>query len=109
MDAASFVASLVAAIAVVLFPYLLYRVARWARAQSKGAYVLGIALAPFGAAGNVADPDFRIVNEAQQTRSAKKTMRGSATMQEGAQGARHDPQGMADTQRSMPCSSEPPA
>ena len=71
MDVASFLASLLAAIAVVLVPYLLYRVARWARAQSKGAYVLGIALAPF-AAGNVADPDFRIVNEAQQNKKREE-------------------------------------
>ena len=60
MNVASLLASLLAAIAVVVVPYLLYRVALWARAQSKGAYVLGIALAPFGAVGNVADPDFRI-------------------------------------------------
>lgn len=68
MDIESFVASFLAAIAVVLVLYLLYRLARWARARSRGAYVLGIALAPFGAAGNVVDPDFRIVNEAKQNK-----------------------------------------
>ena len=72
MNVASFLASLLAAIAVLVVPYLLYRVARWARAQSKGAYVLGIALAPFGAVGNVADPDFRIVNEAQQNKKREE-------------------------------------
>ena len=87
MDAASFVASLVAAIAVVLFPYLLYRVARWARAQSKGAYVLGIALAPFGAAGNVADPDFRIVNEAQQNKKREEDDAGDPPMSRSAERA----------------------
>jgi hypothetical protein len=66
MDVASFVASLAAAVAVLLVSYLLYRVARWARARSTGAYVLGVVFAPFGAAGNVVDPDFRIVNEATQ-------------------------------------------
>jgi hypothetical protein len=38
--------NLLAAVAVVLIPYLLYRVARWARAQPTGAYVLGAALSP---------------------------------------------------------------
>jgi hypothetical protein len=62
----SLVASILAAIAVLLIPYLLYRVARWARAQSKGAYVLGVALSPIIAAGSVVDPDSRVVNEAKQ-------------------------------------------
>jgi hypothetical protein len=66
MDPESIVASLAAAVAVLLVPYLLYRMARWARARSTGAYVLGAVFAPFGAAGNVVDPDFRIVNEANQ-------------------------------------------
>lgn len=68
MDIESFVASLVAAVAVLLVPYLLYRVARWARARTTGAYVLGAALAPIIAAGSVVDPDSRIVNEAKQSK-----------------------------------------
>ena len=87
MDVASFLASLLAAIAVVLVPYLLYRVARWARAQSKGAYVLGIALAPFGAVGNVADPDFRIVNEAQQNKKREEDDAGDPPNDEQEEGA----------------------
>jgi hypothetical protein len=68
VDKASFVASLLLAIAVLLIPYLLYRVARWARARSTGAYVLGVALSPIIAAGSVVDPDSRIVNEAKQSK-----------------------------------------
>ncbi len=66
MDPNSLVASVFAAAAVVLIPYLLYRVARWARARSTGAYVLGAALSPIIAAGSVVDPDSRVVNEAKQ-------------------------------------------
>lgn len=44
----------------------LYRVVLWARRRAKRAYVIGAALAPFIALGNVSDPDFRIVNEAKQ-------------------------------------------
>jgi hypothetical protein len=62
----SLVASVLAAVAVLLIPYLLYRVARWARAQTTGAYVLGAALSPIIAAGSVVDPDSRVVNEAKQ-------------------------------------------
>jgi hypothetical protein len=87
MDIASFAASLLAAIAVVLVPYLLYRVARWARAQSKGAYVLGIVLAPFGAVGNVADPDFRIVNAAQQNKKREEDDAGDPPSDEHEEGA----------------------
>jgi hypothetical protein len=72
VDSASLVASFLAAVTVVLVPYLLYRVARWARARPTGAYVLGIAFAPFGAAGNVVDPDFRIVNEAKQNKEREE-------------------------------------
>jgi len=72
MNIASVVASLLAAVAVVLVPYVLYRAARWARTRPKGAYVLGVALAPFAAAGNVVDPDFRIVNEANQTKKREE-------------------------------------
>lgn len=67
MDIDSFVASLLAASAVLLSVYLLYRIARWARKRTTGAYVLGVALAPVIAAGSVVDPDSRIVNEAKQS------------------------------------------
>ncbi len=62
----SLVASVLAAVAVLLIPYLLYRVARWARARTTGVYVLGAALSPIIAAGSVVDPDSRVVNEAKQ-------------------------------------------
>ena len=58
--------SVLAAVVVLLIPYLLYRVARWSRARTTGAYVLGVALAPVIAAGSAVDPDSRIVNEARQ-------------------------------------------
>jgi len=66
VDTDSLVASVLAAVAVLLIPYLLYRVARWARARTTGAYVLGAALSPIIAAGSVVDPDSRVVNEAKQ-------------------------------------------
>jgi len=66
VDADSLVTSVLAAAAVLLIPYLLYRVARWARARTTGAYVLGAALSPIIAAGSVVDPDSRVVNEAKQ-------------------------------------------
>ena len=66
MDTESLVASVLAAAAVLLIPYLLYRVARWARARTTGAYVLGAALSPIIAAGSVVDPDSRVVNAAKQ-------------------------------------------
>ena len=68
----SFLSSALAAIAVVVIPYLLYRLARWARARPTGAYVLGAVIVPLGAAGNVVDPDFRIVNEAQQLKKREE-------------------------------------
>ena len=46
--------------------FCLRRVLLWARKQNKRAYVIGAALAPFIALGNVVDPEFRIVNEAKQ-------------------------------------------
>lgn len=69
MDLASIVTSVVVAVtALFLVVYLLYRIARWARTRATGAYVLGALFAPLGAAGNVSDPDFRLVNEAKQRR-----------------------------------------
>ena len=72
MDIASLVASLLAAVVALLIPYLLYRVARWARARTTGAYVLGAALAPIIAAGSVVDPDSRVVNEAKQNKEREE-------------------------------------
>ena len=60
MGTASLVASFLAAVAVFLVLYLLYRVARWARSQPTGAYVLGVAVAPFIPTGNIVDPAFEI-------------------------------------------------
>lgn len=78
----SFVGSLLAAVAVLLIPYLLYRVARWARARTTGAYVLGAALAPVIAAGSVVDPDSRIVNEAKQTKQREEDDAGDPSNDE---------------------------
>ena len=44
----------------------------WARRQSKRAYFIGAALAPFIALGNVVDPDFRIVQEAKQLKKREE-------------------------------------
>ena len=67
MDLESVVTSIIIGTAAVfLVSYLLYCLVLWARKRAKGAYVLGAILAPFIAAGNVSDPDFRIVNEAKQ-------------------------------------------
>jgi hypothetical protein len=68
MDTVSLVASFLAAVAVFLVIYLLYRLAGWARSRPTGAYVLGIVAAPFIPTGNIVDPDFRIANEAKQSK-----------------------------------------
>jgi len=73
---------LIASVAVILVLYLLYRLLRWARTRSKGAYVLGAVLAPLGAAGNVSDPDFRIVNEAKQLRKREEDDNGDPPNEE---------------------------
>jgi hypothetical protein len=69
VDIEPFLASLLAAAAVCLIPYFLYRVARWARARTTGAYVLAVGLTPIIAAGSVVDPDSRVVNEAKQQKN----------------------------------------
>jgi hypothetical protein len=65
--------ALLAAGTVAIFFYVaflcLYRVVVWARRQKKRAYVIGAALAPFIALGNVSDPDFRIVQEAKRLKN----------------------------------------
>jgi hypothetical protein len=65
--------ALLAAGAIVIFFYVvvrcLHRVVVWARRRSKRAYVIGAALAPFMALGNVSDPDFRILHEAKRVKN----------------------------------------
>ncbi len=65
--------ALLAAGTVVIFFYVvvrcLHRVVVWARRRSKRAYVIGAALAPFMALGNVSDPDFRILQEAKRLKN----------------------------------------
>ena len=51
-----------------LFAFVLWRIVRWARSRPSGAYVLGALIIPFGGMGNVADPDYKIVHEAQRPR-----------------------------------------
>lgn len=72
----------IATAAAFLVSYLLYRLVLWARTRAKGAYVLGAVLAPFIAAGNVSDPDFRIVNEAKQGRKRKEGDTGDPPTEE---------------------------
>jgi len=55
-----------------LFFLLLYKIAIWARRRASGAYVLGAFLIPLGGMGNVSDPDFKIVNEAQQIKKKEE-------------------------------------
>jgi hypothetical protein len=54
-----------------VLPYVLYRVARWARKRKKGAYALGAGLLLFGL-GNVTDPENRIVQEAKQLKKREE-------------------------------------
>ena len=49
--------------------FVLYRAIVWARRRAKRAYVIAAALAPFMGLGNVADPDFRIVQEAKRLKN----------------------------------------
>ncbi len=74
MDASSTLTdALLAAGTVVIVFYVvvrcLHRVVVWARRRSKRAYVIGAALAPFIALGNVSDPDFRILQEAKRLKN----------------------------------------
>ena len=75
-DHSSFVDALLAAGTVALFffgvSYAAYRIVIWARRQKKRAYIVGAALAPFIAMGNVADPDFRIVQQAKQLKKREE-------------------------------------
>ncbi len=57
---------------IALFIFLLYRVVRWARARTHGAYVLGALIIPLGGIGNVGDPDFRMVDEAKQLKQQEE-------------------------------------
>jgi hypothetical protein len=65
--------ALLSAAVVAAFFYIvvrcLYRVVVWSRRQSKKAFVVGAALFPFIALGNVSDPEFRIVQEAKRLKN----------------------------------------
>jgi hypothetical protein len=67
IDALLTVATL--AIFICGLAFVLYRAIVWARQRAKRAYVIAAALAPFMGLGNVADPDFRIVQEAKRLKS----------------------------------------
>ena len=75
-------AALMATGGIALFVYALYRIVVWARTRARGAYVLGAALAPFMAAGNVSDPDFKIVNEAKQQKKREEDDAGDPPNEE---------------------------
>jgi len=68
--------ALLAALTVALFfcaaVWCLYRVVVWARRQSKRAYIIGAALAPFMALGMVVDPEMRIVQQAKQLKKREE-------------------------------------
>jgi hypothetical protein len=49
-----------------------YRLVVRARRRSKSAYIVGAALAPLIAMGQVVDPDFRIVQEAKQLKEREE-------------------------------------
>jgi hypothetical protein len=53
-----------AATSLGLFFYVLYRLARWAKKQSVGAFVLEAFIMPFGL-GNMTDPEFKAVQQAE--------------------------------------------
>jgi hypothetical protein len=61
----------VATAVLVLVPFLLYRIVKWARKRTKGAYALGAVILPFGL-GNVADPELRLVRQAQEQRKKEE-------------------------------------
>jgi hypothetical protein len=65
--------ALLSAAVVAAFFYIVVRCLRrvvvWARRGSKKAFVVGAALAPFIALGNVGDPEFRIVQEAKRLKN----------------------------------------
>lgn len=74
MDASSDLTdALLAAGTVAILFYVvvrcLHRAVVWARRQKKRSYVIGAALAPFMALGNVSDPDFRILHEAKRLKN----------------------------------------
>ena len=52
--------------------YAAYRLVVRARRQSKSAYIIAAALAPFIAMGQVVDPDFRIVQQAKQLKKREE-------------------------------------
>ena len=72
-------AALGVAVAII---YGLYRVVIWARRQQKRAYVIGAALAPLIALGNVSDPSYRIVHEAKQHKKREEDEPGDPPNEE---------------------------
>jgi hypothetical protein len=67
MSLLSTIVNVVAATAAfALIAFVLWRIARWARRRPGGAYVLGALIIPIGGMGNVSDPEYKMVNEAQQ-------------------------------------------
>lgn len=67
MDLLSITANvLIATGAFGLIVLILWRIARWARKRPTGAYVLGALIIPIGGMGNVSDPDYKMVSEAQR-------------------------------------------
>ena len=67
MNLLSIFVNVVIALAVfALIAFLLWRIARWARPRPSGAYVLGALIIPIGGMGNVSDPEYKMINEAQQ-------------------------------------------
>ena len=63
--------------------YAGYRLVVRARRQSKSAYIVAAALAPFVAMGQVVDPDFRIVQEAKQLKKREEDNPGDPPNGEG--------------------------
>jgi hypothetical protein len=75
-DDTSLIDALLAAGTLALFAvgvfWFAHRVVTWARRRSKRAYVIGAALAPVIALGNVVDPDFRVVQQAKQLKKREE-------------------------------------
>jgi hypothetical protein len=84
---------------LVVIILCLYRVVLWARRRAKRAYIIGAALAPFIAMGNVSDPDFRIVNEAKQLKKREEDEPGDPPRLEGEAARERAPNRISRPQR----------
>jgi hypothetical protein len=79
MDLLSITVNVVTAVGgFALFAFILWRIARWARRRPTGAFVLGALIIPIGGMGNVSDPDFRMVNEAQRPKRQEEDDSGDS-------------------------------